>query len=66
MTKTELFLQLADPDENGVSRWVSVKEFVGEYTDLVFGNGASWARKESALAKKYKIEFDKALTPGTF
>ena len=33
MTKTELFLKLAAPDKNGVSRWVYVSEFVGEYAD---------------------------------
>lgn len=27
-------------------------------------NGASWAKKESTLAKKYIIEFDKSLTLG--
>ncbi len=64
MTKNELFLQLAKPDENGVTRWVFVTEFVGEYADLAFGNGASWARKESTLAKKYIIEFNKNITPG--
>lgn len=64
MTKTELFIKLAQPDENGVSRWVSVTEFVGEYACLTFGNGASWARKESTLAKKYVIEFDKNITSG--
>lgn len=31
MTKTELFLKLAQPDKNGVSRWVSTTEFVGEW-----------------------------------
>ena len=64
MTKTELFLKLAQPDEHGRSRWVYVTEFVGEYATLKFGNGASWARKESTLAKNYKIEFDKSITPG--
>lgn len=64
MTKTELFIQLAKPDENGISRWVSVSEFVGEYACLTFGNGASWARKESILAKKYVVEFDKSITRG--
>ena len=64
MTKTELFIQLAHPDENGVSRWVNVSEFVGEYACLTFGNGASWARKESILAKKYVVEFDKSITKG--
>ncbi len=64
MTKTELFIQLAQPNSNGVSRWVSVSEFVGEYACLTFGNGASWARKESTLAKKYVIEFDKNISSG--
>ena len=64
MTKTELFIKLAQPDENGVSRWVDISEFVGEYAGLTFGNGASWARKESMLARKYVIEFDKSITPG--
>ena len=64
MTKNELFLELAKPNEQGVSRWVNVSEFVGKYADLVFGNGASWARKESTLAKKYIVEFDKTLTSG--
>ena len=64
MTKTELFIKLAQPNENGFSRWVDISEFVGEYACLTFGNGASWARKESTLAKKYIIEFDKSITPG--
>lgn len=63
-TKTEMFLRLAKPDKNGISRWVSCSEFVDEFADLKFGNGASWARKESALAKKYIIEFDKTVTRG--
>lgn len=63
-TKTAKFLRLAAPDDNGVSRWVSCNEFVGEFADLKFGNGASWARKESTLAGKYKIEFDKTVTSG--
>ena len=64
MTKTELFIKLAKPDNNGVSRWVNVGEFVGEFSSLTFGNGASWARKESTLAKKYIIEFDKTISSG--
>ncbi len=64
MTKEKLFLELASPDANGCSRWVNVSEFTGKYYDLKFGNGASWARKESSLAKKYIIEFDKSTTTG--
>lgn len=62
MTKTELFLKLASPDKNGVSRWVYASEFVGEYAGLAFGNGASWERKESMLAKRYNVEFYKGDT----
>ena len=63
-SKSYLFEKLANPDENGVSRWVSKTEFIGEYNSLFFENGASWCRKESSLAKKYVIEFDKSVTPG--
>ena len=59
-SKTEIFLELAKPNENGISRWVSVSEFVGEYKTLALGNGGSWCRASSALAKKYIIEFDKS------
>ena len=62
--KMELFLELANPDSDGRSRWVSVSEFVDEYKDLVLGNGLSWGRKSSDLAKKYNVETDKSLTPG--
>ena len=64
MTKNDLFLQLARSGANGSSKWIKVTEFVGQYADLSFGNGASWAKKESTLAKKYIIEFDKSLTLG--
>lgn len=64
MTKFELFLKLAKPDENGVSRWVSVDEFTGDYKDLVLGNGRSWCRDDRGLAKKYIINVDRSITPG--
>lgn len=63
-SKTEIFLELAKPNENGISRWVSVSEFVGEYKTLALGNGGSWCRASSALAKKYIIEFDKSKSVG--
>lgn len=64
MTKTELFIKLANPNENGESRWVYSTEFVGEYADLQLGNGGSWCRASSSLAKKYIVEFDKSITKG--
>ncbi len=33
-SKKELFLELAQSDKNGVSRWVSVTEFIGKYQGL--------------------------------
>lgn len=63
-TKTDLFLKLAKPDDTGISRWVSVSEFVGEYKSLKLGNGGSWCRASSTLAKKYILEFDKSQTSG--
>ncbi len=38
-SKKELFLELAQPDKNGMSRWVSVTEFVGKHQGLQLGNG---------------------------
>ena len=64
MTKTELFLELAKPNDKGISRWVNASEFVGKYKDLQLGNGGSWCRASSSLAKKYIIEFDKSKTSG--
>lgn len=64
MTKKELFLELAVPNEQGFSRWVSVLEFVGKYKKLQLGNGGSWCRANSNLAKEYVVEFDKNITNG--
>ncbi len=61
-SKKELFLELAQPDKNGMSRWVSVTEFVGKYQGLWLGNGGSWCRNNSSLAKEFKLEFDKRQT----
>lgn len=55
-TQIELFLELAKPDENGVSRWVAKTEFVGKYSDLMFQNGWSWGRGDGALAKRFILE----------
>ncbi|GAA7174006.1 hypothetical protein ID0408_12720 [Helicobacter pylori] len=61
-TKKELFLELAQPDKNGMSRWVSVTDFIKEYQGLQLGNGGSWCRNNSSLAKEFELEFDKRQT----
>ena len=63
-TQQELFLELAKPDENGVSRWVNTSEFIGKYSTLELLNGLSWGRKSSTLAKTYIVETDKSITAG--
>ena len=63
-TKEEKFLELANPNKEGVSRWVKTNEFIGNYEDLQLGNGGSWCRANSSLAKKYIVEFDKSQTNG--
>ena len=61
----DLFIELATPDpKTGISRWVSIKEFTGEYERLRLGNGFKWGRRSSSLARKYNIETDKSITPG--
>ena len=63
-TKKELFIELAKPDDKGISRWVDVSEFKGEYKKLQLGNGGSWCRTHSSLDKEYIIELDKTITKG--
>jgi len=59
--KSDLFIELASPDSKGISRWVSVREFVGKYSELTLLNGLSWGRR---LAKRYIIELDREETTG--
>ena len=63
-SKTDLFIELAKPNDKGVSRWVNVTEFTGKYESLKFGNGKNWGRSSSSFAKKYNVEVDKSKTPG--
>lgn len=63
-SKIDLFLELAKPDKNGVSRWVYTTEFVGRYAELVLGNGFSWGRKSSPLQRDYIVKVRRDKTPG--
>ncbi len=63
-TQQELFLELAQPDKNGISRWVNTSEFIGKYSTLELLNGLSWGRRSSALARTYNLETDKSITAG--
>ena len=64
MSLIDLFLELAQPNENGESRWVLATEFIGKYKPLELGNGWSWGRASSPLQRKYKVEVDRTKTPG--
>ena len=50
-----LFLELAQPDDDGFSRRVGVDEFVGRYDRLKLGNGGSWCRDDGPLAREFNI-----------
>lgn len=64
ISKKDLFIELAKPDKNGLSRWVLTTEFVGKYKELQLGNGGDFCRKNSQLRKEYIVELDKSKTPG--
>jgi hypothetical protein len=44
INRTKLVLEFFAPDENGVSRWVSKNELVGQYSSLYPTNGNQWMR----------------------
>ena len=56
MTKAEEFIEIAEPDADGITREISTKELPPH---LRFGNGASWARAGSQLDKTYNVIFKK-------
>lgn len=64
ISKKELFLELAQPNEKGVSRWILKTEFVGKYSRLMFTNGWDWGRGSSPLSKEFILEVDRTITPG--
>lgn len=52
--KWQIFESLANPDENGISRWVTREEW--EAAGLKHTNGGDWNRSDGSLAKRYVIE----------
>lgn len=54
-SKPPLFIELAEPDDLGFSRPVSITEFEGKYESLKFGNGGDWIRKDGTLSRYYNI-----------
>jgi hypothetical protein len=63
-TQKELFIELANPNEDGISRWVDTTEFNNDYSSLELLNGLNWGRKSSSIAKEYNLEVDKSITSG--
>jgi hypothetical protein len=51
---TDLVIELFNPDENGISRWVKKSECVGKYVSLSPSNGNHWYRNKGL--KKYIFE----------
>lgn len=59
-SNTELALDLFNPDENGISRWVKKSECVGKYQSLFPKNGNHWYRNVGLK----KFVFEKRLEDG--
>ena len=55
ITKGDLFLELAQPDQDGFSKRVPIEKFVGKYQSLQLGNGGGWCRSDGPLGQKYNI-----------
>ncbi len=64
MTKKDLFIELAKPDKDGISHWVSTSEFTETYKGLQLGNGRGWCRAGSSVDKEYILELDRLKTAG--
>jgi hypothetical protein len=60
MNNTELAIKLFNPNENGISRWVSKEECVGEYNPLYPTNGNHWYRNTGLK----KFIFEKKIEEG--
>ena len=45
MTQIELFIELADPNEMGISKRIYATDFVGKYSKLRSGNGYKWPER---------------------
>lgn len=56
MSKADRFLQFAKPNEDGVTRWITMEELIKVHPDLEFGNGGNWCRRGSSIERKYIIE----------
>lgn len=53
MKHIDLFLELAEPNQQGVSKKIYATDFVGKYSKLRSGNGYKWPE---GLLGKYKFE----------
>ncbi len=52
----KLFIKLANPNNDGVSEWVNVKDTPLGYEELNVTNGSSWSRNKSDLSENYIVE----------
>lgn len=56
MNRTELVLELFNPDKQGFSRWISKNELVGKYETLFPTNGNMWMRNKGIAHLKLEKE----------
>lgn len=57
-SKNQLFLELAQPNDRGISKVISINLFIGKYSRLKHGNGRDWGRTDDKNFK-YNLETKK-------
>jgi|LakMenEpi03Aug12_release.lakeMendotaPanAssembly.Ray.scaffolds.fasta_scaffold375088_2 hypothetical protein len=62
MNRTELALELFNPDENGISRWVSKNECVDKFNPLFPTNGNQWYRNKGLGHLVYEKKEENGIT----
>ena len=53
--KAKLFIELAKPNEKGISKPIDVTTLSGKYEELNVTNGSSYSRKTSQLQEEYYL-----------
>jgi len=57
-SKNQLFLELAEPNDRGISKVISINLFIGKYSRLKHANGRDWGRTDDKNFK-YSLETKK-------
>lgn len=66
MNRAELVIKLFNPNEDGISKWVSKDECVGEFATLYPTNGNTWYRLQALKKFNFEKEVNGSVTRWRF